>query len=355
MKINKIPVPTLMISAGIVFAVVASALTHFGNPANMGLCVACFLRDTAGALGMHGSAQYIRPEIIGILIGSSLTALVRKEFNPTGGSSPVLRFLLGICVMVGALIFLGCPTRLILRMAGGDLNALVALPGFFGGVAVGAFFINRGFTLGQKHKQSPVEGGAISFVSVILLILFLVVPAIFMSSDAGLGALRAAWYIALTSGAFIGGIGFLSRFCFVGGVRDGILYKSFTMPLALLAMLLTGIVINIFTGNFNLGFYDQPIAHSDHIWNFLGMLTVGFGSALLGGCPFRQLVKAGSGDSDSAVTIFGMMTGAAIVHNFDLASSPGGASGKVIPAFGFSLLIILVIAVLGTIKGRKTA
>ena len=44
---------------------------------------------------------------------------------------------------------------------------------------------------------------------------------------------------------------------------------------------------------FNLGFDKQPIAHTDGIWNFLGMLLAGFGCVLLGGCPLRQLVLAG--------------------------------------------------------------
>ena len=36
----------------------------------MGMCIACFIRDIAGALGLHRAAvaQYIRPEIIGIVL-----------------------------------------------------------------------------------------------------------------------------------------------------------------------------------------------------------------------------------------------------------------------------------------------
>ena len=58
-----------MIFAGLVIGVIASLLVLFGNPKNMGFCVACFLRDTAGALGLHSAeaVQYIRPEIIGLV------------------------------------------------------------------------------------------------------------------------------------------------------------------------------------------------------------------------------------------------------------------------------------------------
>lgn len=49
-----------------------------------------------------------------------------------GGSAPLTRFVLGFCVMVGALMFLGCPFHMILRIAGGDLNAVVGIVGFIG-------------------------------------------------------------------------------------------------------------------------------------------------------------------------------------------------------------------------------
>ena len=39
--------------AGVVCGIVAALLAYFGNPANMAFCIACFIRDTAGALGMH--------------------------------------------------------------------------------------------------------------------------------------------------------------------------------------------------------------------------------------------------------------------------------------------------------------
>ena len=41
--------------AGIVCGLVAVCLAWFGNPANMAFCIACFIRDTAGALGLHSA------------------------------------------------------------------------------------------------------------------------------------------------------------------------------------------------------------------------------------------------------------------------------------------------------------
>lgn len=51
------------------------------------------------------------------------------------------------------------------------------------------------------------------------------------------------------------------------------------------------------------------------------MYVVGFGAVLGGGCPIRQLVLTGQGSSDGAVTVLGMFVGAALCHNFNLAST----------------------------------
>jgi YedE family putative selenium metabolism protein len=75
---------------------------------------------------------------------------------------------------------------------------------------------------------------------------------------------------------------------------------------------------------FKLGFEGQPVAHNWHVWNFLGMSLVGLASVLLGGCPLRQLVLAGRGNSDSATAVTGMIVGAGVAHNFMTAASPKG-------------------------------
>lgn len=91
-----------IVLAGGVIGLIAAILVFFGNPANMGFCIACFLRDTTGALGLHSAAavQYIRPEIIGLVLGACIISLAKKEFRPRGGSAPVTRFTLGAFVMI---------------------------------------------------------------------------------------------------------------------------------------------------------------------------------------------------------------------------------------------------------------
>ncbi len=87
----------LILISGVVVGVAALVLTWAGNPKNMGFCIACFERDIAGALGFHSAAkvQYLRPEIVGIVLGSTIAALGFREFKGRAGSSPACRFVVG--------------------------------------------------------------------------------------------------------------------------------------------------------------------------------------------------------------------------------------------------------------------
>ena len=82
-------------------------------------------------------------------------------------------------------------------------------------------------------------------------------------------------------------------------------------------------------------------------------MLVGWGSVLLGGCPLRQLILAGQGESDSAVTVLGMMCGAAFCHNLKLASSADGptGNGKIAVIVGF--IVVLVVSLLFTKKAEE--
>ncbi len=104
---------------------------------------------------------------------------------------------------------------------------------------------------------------------------------------------------------------------------------------------------------FNPGFAGQPIAHTDGLWNALGMYLAGFGCILLGGCPLRQLILAGEGNTDSAVTVLGLMAGAAFAHNFGLASSGEGptANGKIAVIIG--IVVVAVIAAVNSMRKEE--
>lgn len=313
--------------AGAIVGVLATLLAFFGNPANMAICVACFIRDTAGALSLHSAApvQYFRPEIVGFVVGAFIISLFTKEYKATAGSAPMIRFLLGMIMMIGALVFLGCPLRMVLRMSAGDLNAYVALIGFAGGVATGTFFLKKGFSLGRAYETKKANGMVLPIALIVLLIIGIATGA-YAASTEGPGSMHVPIAISLIVALIIGVIAQMSRMCFAGSIRDVILMKNFDLISIIGALFVVMLIYNIATGNFHLSFSGQPIAHSQHLWNILGMYVVGFGAVLAGGCPLRQLILAGQGSSDSAVTFLGMLLGAAFAHNFGLAGAAAKAA-----------------------------
>ncbi len=345
-----------IIIAGAVVGLLAVILVMQGNPVNMGFCIACFIRDITGALGLHraGVVQYIRPEIIGLVIGSFATALYVKEFRATGGSSPVLRFILGMLMMAGALIFLGCPLRMVLRLAGGDLNALIALPGYVVGVWLGTYFLGRGYTLGRSQEQSAVSGYAGPFLALVLLVLLLAAPAFIFFSEEGPGAMAAPIVLTLGAGLLVGILAQRTRLCTMGAIRDIILFKDYQLFYGFAAIFVVAFAGNLVTGQFNPGLEGQPVAHVDTVWNFLGMTVVGFAAVLAGGCPMRQLILTGEGQGDALITVFGMMAGAAFMHNFGLAGSPAGVSPAGQWIVFISLAVLFAIG-FGNIKARLAA
>jgi len=340
---------------GVLIAGISITLVLCGNPGNMGFCIACFLRDTAGAVGLHraASVQYVRPEIIGIIFGSLIVSLVKREFKPKGGSAPVTRFVLGFALMLGALIFLGCPLRMALRIAGGDLNAIVGLFGFAAGIFAGVFFISRGYSLKRSYDVSKTDAILIPVLTLILPGIFILVPSILIFSTEGPGSMHAPVIISLIAGLIMGAVGLVSRLCFVAVFRDSVLLKSFSMMGAFVTLIIAGVIGNLIFGSFNLGFEGQPVAHTDWVWNFLGMTLVGLCSVLLGGCPFKQIVLSGSGNSDSAVTVLGMIAGAAFAHNFGMASSPAGVTQNGMISFGVAGAVVIFIAVYNTLIKTK--
>ena len=347
--------------AGLAMGLIAALLVKLGNPANMGFCIACFLRDTAGALGLHRAAavQYFRPETVGLVAGAFLMALARKEFSPKGGSAPVTRFVLAACVMVGCLVFLGCPFRMVLRLAGGDGNAILGLFGFVCGIGAGVIFLKKGYSLRRTYRQPKAEGAAFPVAAMLLFGLSLAVPALFFTTEAGggPGALHAPTLVSLAAGLIVGALAQRTRLCMVGGFRDLMLFRSMRLLWGFIGIFAAALVCNLCFGSFDFGFAGQPVAHSDGLWNFLGMLLAGYGSTLLGGCPLRQLVLAGEGNADSAVTVLGLLAGAAVSHNFGLASSAAGATGGGKVAVAVCLVLVTVLALVNTVgkAGRDHA
>ncbi len=341
---------TGIIVVGGLIGISAALLQYFGNPPNMGICVACFERDVAGALGLHRAdvVQYLRPEIMGFVIGAFIAALIAGEYKPRGGSSPLIRFFLGVFAMMGALVFLGCPWRTLLRLAGGDGNAILGLLGLAFGIFIGVLFLKRGYSLGRSHAQRKAGGWVFPalMAGLFLLLVFQVSFApggpIFFSVK-GPGSQHAPILISIVVGLLIGGLAQRSRFCTMGAFRDVILIRDFHLMSGVVALLVCALAMNLILGQFKPGFEGQPIAHTNHVWNFLGMTLAGLAFVLAGGCPGRQLFLSGEGDMDAAIFATGMIVGAAFSHNFAMASSPKGigAFGPAAVLLGLAFCLII--------------
>ncbi len=346
---------------GASIGVLASFLQKLGNPPNMGICVACFERDIAGALGLHriSVVQYIRPEILGFVLGSMIAALFFREFKARTGSAPIARFVLGMFAMIGALAFLGCPWRTFLRLAGGDLNALIGLGGLTAGIAIGDQFLKYGYNLGRSHNTYTSAGFIMPAIMAGLLALLIFAPkfgengAIFFS-EKGPGSMHAPIIISLAIGLAIGFIGQRTRFCTMGSIRDMLLVGDIHLMRGVLALAISAFLVNSILGQINFGFYAQPISHSNHLWNFAGMVLSGLAFVLAGGCPGRQLVLSGEGDTDAGIFVLGMITGAAFAHNFGLAAKPDKIVDGIVQTGGvssFGMIAILIGLIVCSIIG----
>ena len=352
MRTKSISKATLtVIIAGAIAGLAAVILHLLGNPANMGLCIAGLLRYIAGGLKLHsaGVVQYVRPEIPGIVLGAFVLSLFKKEFRPRGGSSPVTRFVIGAFVMIGALAFLGCPFRMVLRMAAGDLNAWIGFAGFVGGVFLGTLFLRNGFSLRRSEVQRLSEGLIFPIMAIALLIMVAGGSTLLAYSEGGPVSMHAPVLIALLIAAVVGVVVQHSRLCQAGGGRDIFLMKDMHLMWGTIAIFVVVLIANLIQGTFNLSMTGHAVAHSDTLWNILGLGLVGFGVTLLGGCPLRQLVLAGTGNTDSAITVLGMLVGAAFSHNFGLAGAPanaesaggGSANGRYAVLLGFAVLLVI--------------
>ncbi|HHX69048.1 MAG: YedE family putative selenium transporter [Miniphocaeibacter sp.] len=333
---------------GFIIGIIGILLMYLGNPDNMGICIACFWRDIAGALGLHRAevVQYIRPEIIGIIGGAFISSIISKDFKGRGGSNPAIRFVLGVFMSIGALVFLGCPLRMIFRIAAGDLNAVIGLLGFIFGVLIGIFFLKRGYSLGKSVKESKLVGMIIPALGVILLIFLLIKPAFIFFSKEGPGSMHAKIIYSLIGGLIVGVILQRTRICTGGAFRDVFLIKDMHFLWGIIGIFVAALLGSLILtkGHLNIGFENQPVAHNNTLWNFLGMTLVGLIAVLLGGCPIRQTVLSSEGDGDATVTIFGIILGSAIAHNFGLASSAEGATANGKIAVLICLVLTIIIA-----------
>jgi hypothetical protein len=248
--------------------------------------------------------------------------------------------------MIGALVFLGCPVRAVLRLAGGDLNGITALVGIVVGAVVGIWFLRRGFNLGRAGKVNSAAGWVMPVIMFCVLLLAIFTPYVIFSSESGPGSMHAAIWISALVGLGVGVMAQKTRMCFVGGWRDLIMVRDTYLFGAIAAFFVGALIVNAALGHLDWGFIGQPVAHDNHLWNFLSMSLVGLACTLLGGCPLRSLILSGEGDIDAGVTVLGLIVGAAIAHNFATTASPAGIGDFSVIAVILGLVFCLAVGFL---------
>ncbi len=320
----------LALGAGV--GLLCFGLEALGNPPNMGVCLACFERDIAGALGLTGfaPARYFRPEVAGIVLGALAAAILAGERRSTRPAAPIPSLLLGALAMLGALTFLGCTWRLFIRLGALDLNALTGLAGLVAGVGAAAWIAPHRAPAAPAAPRIPgwlLPGAMAALLAVAGVQALTGAAGPLLVSAKGPGAIYAPFPLALLGGLLLGAVAQRTGFCTVGAFRRALRTREPDALLPLLGFAGAVCAAKALAGTLAPGFRGQPIAHSDHLWNFLGMALCGLSFTLAGGCPGRMLVRAGQGDGDAVLFVLGAILGAGGAHLAGLAAAPDGPGG----------------------------
>ena len=145
--------------AGAIIGFLGASLQQIASmikPPAYGFCMACHARDLinciinpiAGTnLGIASIVTSIPTlTIIGVLLGSFVAAIIFKEFKLTKAKfnvSYLKMFFLGLLVMNFALILSACPIRTSLRVAHGDIIALIGLICIGVGAIIGTIVLEQ--------------------------------------------------------------------------------------------------------------------------------------------------------------------------------------------------------------------
>jgi YedE family putative selenium metabolism protein len=194
----------------------------------------------------------------------------------------------------------------------------------------------------------------------LMLIFLLLKPPFISFSTKGSGAQHAPLYLSLAAGLIIGVLAQRTGFCITGGIARIFLWgprevkgcpKSTGLLMGIISFFIVAFFASLLTGQFSLGWHGQPSSNIDYEWAFLGMVVVGFGSVLIKGCPLRQLITAGQGDSDAGAAVLGMLTGAALVQNWGLGANAAGTPYEAKMAVIIGLIILFAIGLLYRERG----
>jgi YedE family putative selenium metabolism protein len=151
---------------------------------------------------------------------------------------------------------------------------------------------------------------------------------------------HAPLLLSVGIGVLVGVLAQRSKLCFVSGIRNVFLINDLTILAGFVFFILGAGGVNLLLGQSHFGVH--MIGSSDILWSFLGLALVGMGCTMLGGCPFRQLVLASQGNTDSVLSLAGLAVGAALSYNLDFAFVGESVEmpGKIAVVGGILLLLV---------------
>ncbi len=145
------------VTYGIAAGLLAVGVQVFFNvkpPPAYGICMACHPRDLVNWIVNHlfGTNWEIAPvsltfpllTTVGLVLGASFAARRHREFRWVSLGNRARSFVLGLLVMNAALIALGCPTRLLLLSAYGDVLGWIGVIGLVLGIVGGTLLLKKG-------------------------------------------------------------------------------------------------------------------------------------------------------------------------------------------------------------------
>jgi YedE family putative selenium metabolism protein len=316
---------------GLILGAIGIVLISLGNPEHVGICISCYITNFAGSLGLHSNplAQFPRPELIGILIGAYLLSLIRKQHHSRPTGDFMVRFIIGFIFMVGCAVFVGCPLRALFRLGFGDFSVLIGIAGFAVGVGFAATFEKAGFSLKGVLKDEKEKGSWI--LPLIGLIIFIALAsggAGLKLSVKGSGAVHAPIFMSLLFGMIMGALGQRSRYCTTAGIKNFLIGRDPHILIGSIMVVVSASLMNIIYGKYMVGFINYPGANVEYIWDFISMFLVGMGAVFVDGCPFRIIVRAGQGDSETLPVLMGMILAGGMTETLNIVSISEGITGQ---------------------------
>ncbi len=147
---TRITIVVAGLTAG-VLAALAQIFFKVFPPYAYGVCVACHARDLVNWLVNQGTGWSLSVAtvsvaapvltVIGLILGAYIASVRNHEFKFKTTKHPIKSFIYGFLVMVFALILGACPLRTVLRMAYGDIIAVIGFVAIAVGVVISAGLI----------------------------------------------------------------------------------------------------------------------------------------------------------------------------------------------------------------------